>query len=348
MIPETRRYDIDWLRVIAIALLLVYHIGIGFQPWGVFIGFIQNDRNIDSLWVPMSMLNVWRIPLLFFVSGMGVCFAMRKRNLKMLLLERSRRILLPFIFGIIAIVPLHIIIWELYYRQDISYSISQGHLWFLANIFSYVLILSPLLIYLKKKHNGRVHNALSYIYRSPFGLLLVSIIFVAEAVIMAPETYETYSLTLHGYILGLLSFFFGFSFVYAGSSFWDTVLKWRWIILILALGLFITRCIFFDLQSPVYLRAFESNLWIFSAFGFSYKYLNRPSPALKYLTGAAYPVYIVHMIFLYLASYLVMPAALPAAVKLIIIITVTFAGCLVSYEYIIRRTKITRIFFGLK
>ena len=35
-----RRYDIDWLRVIAIGLLLVYHIGIGFQPWGVFIGFI--------------------------------------------------------------------------------------------------------------------------------------------------------------------------------------------------------------------------------------------------------------------------------------------------------------------
>ncbi len=348
MIPGTRRYDIDWLRVIAIALLLVYHIGIGFQPWGVFIGFIQNDRHIDSLWIPMSMLNVWRIPLLFFVSGMGVCFAMRKRNLKMLLLERSRRILLPFIFGIITIVPLHIIIWQLYYRQDISYSLTQGHLWFLANIFSYVLLLSPLLLYLKKNYNGRIHNALENLYRTPLGLLSVSIIFIAEALILAPETYETYSLTLHGYLLGLLSFFFGFSFVYAGSSFWDTVQKWRWILVFLAVSMFITRCIAFDLQSPAYLKAFESNLWIFSAFGFAYRYLNRPSPTLKYLTRAAYPVYIVHMIFLYLGSYLVMPTALPAAVKLIIIITVTFAGCLVSYEYIIRRNKVTRLFFGLK
>ena len=348
MIPEARRYDIDWLRVIAIALLLVYHIGIGFQPWGVFIGFIQNDRQIDSLWVPMSMLNVWRIPLLFFVSGMGVCFAMRKRNLKMLLLERSRRILLPFLFGIIAIVPVHIFLWKLYYRQDISYSISQGHLWFLANIFSYVLLLSPVLFYFKKNHNGRIHKILQSLYGSPLGLLSVSVIFVAEALILAPETYEAYSLTLHGYILGLLSFFFGFSFVYAGSSFWETILRWRWIILTLALSLFITRCIVFDLQSPAYLKAFESNLWIFSAFGFAYRYLNRPSPALKYLTRAAYPVYIVHMIFLYLGSYLVMPADLPAAFKLIIIITVTFAGCLISYEYIIRRTKIMRLFFGLK
>ena len=67
-----RRYDIDWLRVIAIGFLLIYHIGIGFQPWGVFIGFIQSEKPLNSLWIPMSMLNIWRIPLLFFVSGMGV------------------------------------------------------------------------------------------------------------------------------------------------------------------------------------------------------------------------------------------------------------------------------------
>ena len=97
MLPTERRYDIDWLRVIAIALLLVYHIAIAFQPWGVFIGFIQNAESLDSLWVPMSMLNIWRIPLLFAVSGMGVSFALRKRNWKQLILERTRRILLPFL-----------------------------------------------------------------------------------------------------------------------------------------------------------------------------------------------------------------------------------------------------------
>jgi hypothetical protein len=48
MLPE-RRYDIDWLRVIAIGLLIIYHIGIGFQPWGVFIGFIQNEKPLEWL-----------------------------------------------------------------------------------------------------------------------------------------------------------------------------------------------------------------------------------------------------------------------------------------------------------
>jgi len=105
-----RRFDIDWLRVIAIGLLILYHLGFVFLPWGVFIGFIQNEASLDALWVPMSMLNIWRIPLLFFVSGMGVCFAIRKRSWKELILERSRRILLPFLFGMFCIVPLHLFI----------------------------------------------------------------------------------------------------------------------------------------------------------------------------------------------------------------------------------------------
>ena len=63
-----RRYDIDWIRVMAIGLLLLYHIGIVFQPWGVFLGFLQSREPLEELWPPMALLNVWRIPLLFFVS----------------------------------------------------------------------------------------------------------------------------------------------------------------------------------------------------------------------------------------------------------------------------------------
>ncbi len=119
MSTTERRYDIDWLRVIAIGLLIFYHIGFVFLPWGVFIGFIQNEESIQGLWNPMSLLNIWRIPFLFFVSGMGVSFAIRKRSWRQLILERSRRILLPFLFGIMAIVPLHLFIWQKFYNQDL-------------------------------------------------------------------------------------------------------------------------------------------------------------------------------------------------------------------------------------
>src|SRR5690349_23001336 len=138
-----RRYDIDWIRVIAIGLLLIYHIAIGFQPWGIMIAFIANSTSWDSLWIPMTMLNVWRIPLLFFVSGMGVYFALQNRNWKELLKERAARILIPFLFGVFVIFPISLYIWQSYYKFGISYSPNPGHLWFLGNIFVYVVIFIP-------------------------------------------------------------------------------------------------------------------------------------------------------------------------------------------------------------
>jgi peptidoglycan/LPS O-acetylase OafA/YrhL len=343
-----RRYDIDWLRVIAIGLLLIYHIGIGFQPWGVFIQFIQNDEPLNALWIPMSMLNIWRIPLLFFVSGMGVCFALRKRSWWQLMLERSKRILLPFIFGIIFVVPVHIFVWQMYYKQDLVYTVHPVHLWFLGNIFIYVILLSPLFFYLKKNENGRIHQWLQKLFSNPIGLLFITAAFILEAMLIQPDIYETYSMTLHGFFMGLMAFLFGFLIIYSGENFWKTVLKLRWLLISLALALFLLRYFIFNLKAPDYLLATESVLWIMAVFSFAYKYLNHPGKILSYLSQAAYPVYIIHMVFLYLGSYFIMPLGIPATLKFILIIILTFTGSFVFYEFVIRRIYFIRPLFGLK
>lgn len=343
-----RRYDIDWLRVIAITLLLVYHIGLAFQPWGVFIGFIQNSEQIKGLWAPMSMLNIWRIPLLFFVSGMGVCFAIQRRNWKQLLLERSRRILLPFIFGLLAIVPVHILLWQKYYSQELSYVLHPVHLWFLANIFIYVILLSPLFFFLKKREEGRIGNGIRTLFGKPLGLLLIVAVMVLEALAFNPETYATFSLSLHGFVVGLLVFLFGFILIYSGEAARVLLINLRWISLLLGLALYILRYIIFDLTAPNYMLAIESCSWIYAAFGFGFKYLNRPGKALTYLSQAAYPVYILHMVCLYLGSYFILPLDLHAALKFILIICFTFLSCILTYELIIRRVSFLRPLFGLK
>ena len=348
MLTTNRRYDIDWLRVIAIGLLLIYHIGIGFQPWGVFIGFIQSAKPLESLWIPMSMLNIWRIPLLFFVSGMGVCFAIRKRNWKQLIIERTRRIFLPFLFGIFFIVPVHLFIWQKYYRQDMAYSVNPSHLWFLANIFIYVILLSPVFYYLKRNENGIINRWLKNLFRNPLGLMLIVGAFILEAVLVKPDTYETYSMTLHGFLIGLMAFLFGFCFVYSGNTFWRTVLKWRWLFLSIAVILFLVRLIQFELKAPNYLLAIESNNWIFAVFGFAYKYLNHPSKTLSYLSQGAYPIYIIHMIFLYLGSFLIIPLGIPTILKFIFIVAFTGIGCFTFYDLIIRRVNFLRPLFGLR
>ncbi len=343
-----RRYDIDWLRVIAIGLLLTYHIAIIFQPWAMFIGFIRSDELLEGLWKPMTMLNVWRIPLLFYVSGMGLYFAMRKRNWKQLLLERSRRILLPFLFGFVAITTLHMLIFQMHYNMPLGYYPHQGHLWFLGNIFAYVVLLFPLFFYLKKNENGRFRKGLSSFMCNPVGLLSISIFFVIEVLVVRPQFYALYAMTWHGFFLGLLAFLFGFLFVYSGKTFWQTVLRYRWFYIGLATVLFGIRYFIYTTEAPAYLTAIESNCWIFGIFGLGCKYLNKPGKTLSYLSQAAYPVYIIHMFVLYVGAMFILPLEIPILLKFLGIVAFTGAGCFLIYEFILRRVVFLRPLFGLK
>lgn len=348
-----RRYDIDWLRVIAIALLLIYHIAIVFQPWAMLIGFIRSEEISTTIWLPMTMLNVWRIPILFFVSGMGVYFALTKRNNIELLIERAKRILLPFLFGFVAITPLHMFVFQDYYNLGLSYFPHMGHLWFLGNIFIYVLLGLPVFYAIKKGMFSKQLSFLTRLFSNPIGLLFVNVFFIAEVLILQPKPFEMYAETWHGFAIGLLAFFFGFLFMSIGKEFWNTVRRWKWAFLGLAAILYTVRFVFLATEgplneAPLYLISIESNSWIFSIFGFCYQYLNKPSKALSYLSKAAYPVYIIHMVVLYLAAKFILPLHLPAIIAFVLITIITFIGCYVLYEFVIRRIPILSPLFGLK
>ncbi len=339
-----RRYDIDRLRVIAIALLLVYHTAISFQPWGFMFGFITNETPLVSLWVPMSMLNVWRIPILFFISGMGVYFSMQHRSGKQLFADRAKRILLPLLFGIFFIVPFQVCIVQMYYGQDPVYSPGTAHLWFLGNIFVYTAILAPLFFYLKKNQDGKFAKGIKKIGSNPFGLCVLPAAFIAETVLAKPFLYELYTMTWHGFFLGLLAFLFGFCFMLTGSRFWNNLLKYRWLFLTLAVGLYVFRL---QEQATGVRLVIESVCWIYAVFAFGYKYLNYPGKALSYWSRAAYPVYILHMLFLNLASVLLFPLQMDVHLKYALVLMLTVAGCWITYEFVIRKIPVAGILFGL-
>lgn len=343
-----RRHDIDWLRVIAIALLLIYHIAIVFQPWAMFIGFVRSKIPLQELWIPMTMLNVWRIPFLFFVSGMGLFFAMRKRNWKQLIGERSRRILVPFLFGIIAVTPLHMYVFQAFYKLPSSYYAHVGHLWFLGNIFLYVLLFLPIFYVLKHRELGRFNNFLNKLMANPLGPLAISLFFMLEAILVKPKVFAMYAETWHGFFLGALAFFFGYLFVYSGKTFWNTVKKWKWAYLLLAIILYAIRYFEFQMEAPGYLMALESNCWILSLFGIGYQYLNKPSRALSYLSQAAYPIYIIHMVVLYLVSLWILKIDIHPFLQFLAITTTTFVICFIIYDFIIKRVGFLRPLFGLK
>lgn len=98
-----RRHDIDTLRVIAFALLILYHVGMVYVvDWGFHI---KSPTLLAWAEWPMVLVNRWRMSLLFLLSGIALGLVLAGKSPARLIGNRSWRLLLPLVFGIVAIVP---------------------------------------------------------------------------------------------------------------------------------------------------------------------------------------------------------------------------------------------------
>src|SRR3954451_8214039 len=97
-----RRIDLDWVRIAAFGLLILYHVGMLYVSWGFHI---KSDHRIEALEPVMLVLNPWRLGLLFLVSGAATRFMTGKLTPGGLVRSRSLRSVPPLIFGMLVVVP---------------------------------------------------------------------------------------------------------------------------------------------------------------------------------------------------------------------------------------------------
>jgi glucan biosynthesis protein C len=160
---DDRRADLDWLRVVAILLLHLFHTGMMFNSWD---WHLKSPAALTVLEPPMELLHLVRMPLLMLISGMGTAFALRRRSPGSFALDRTKRLAWPLLFGMLVVVPPQIFIERLHQGTfDGSYldfypsvlalvpypqgSTSWHHLWFVAYLFVYCLLALPLLAWLR-------------------------------------------------------------------------------------------------------------------------------------------------------------------------------------------------------
>ena len=347
-VQPQRHHAIDALRTGALVLLIVYHATCYFQPWAKEMGVPVNNELLPEIWPPFEMLNIWRIPILFVVSGMGVRFAMERRTNRELLKERSLRILLPFVFGFFTLGALCVALDQYGTGKEIRYEPHQYHLWFLGNIYLYAVLMLPVLRHIMDHPDGPLMRATRWLLRTAWFPLVLALPGVVEVWLIQPEHYAGYPESLHALVLGAICFFIGFVCASNMDEFREGTLRLRWWITVVALALYGARFAQHFENTPLTLTALESMLWMMAIFGHAFAHCSFDSPKLRYANTAVYPVYILHEPITIFMVIILAQQPLTPWLKWPMVILATLGGSLLIYASVVSRVRWLRPLFGLR
>lgn len=97
-----RVHYVDWLRVLAVLLLFPFHTLRVFNDEDFYAKALPVTEWLDGvLW----FISIWHMPLLFFLAGCSTYLALGRRSAGQYALERTKRLLVPLVFGIFILIP---------------------------------------------------------------------------------------------------------------------------------------------------------------------------------------------------------------------------------------------------
>jgi len=372
---HARRYDLDWLRVFAFGMLIFYHVGMFYVTWD---WHVKSPSASPALEPAMLLVNPWRLPLLFFISGVAIRFATDRASLREFLPRRLMRLFLPLAFGMfVVVVPQayaelrlkgevgegFLAFWRDYALLRLHASIitpTWNHLWYIAYMLVYTLLLAAFVRPLSRIAGAGGERFFEWTERSAWRLLIVPALpFLAYQLLLDPVFPTTHALVDdwadHAHCLTML--LFGY-FAAKSPAFWRAVERATTPALLVALGLGMVLTaarLHWNTGSPgeTLLIAFRAGRvfygWavIAALLGLAQRFLNRRSRALSYLTEAVFPYYIIHQTVIVMVGYWLIPYRLPVLAEAAVVTGATVGSCLVGFE-VVRRIKPLRPLFGLQ
>ncbi|HWO21224.1 MAG TPA: acyltransferase family protein [Kofleriaceae bacterium] len=365
----SREHGLDALRVFAFALLILYHAGMGYVPWG---WHVKNPETSTALAYVMVFFSQWRLPLLFFISGAAVAFALRRRTLAQLAGDRVVRLLVPLVFGVLVVVPPQIYFERLtqgvryesylaFYRTVFDFvpypeggALSWHHLWYVAYVLVFSLASLPLFALVRRAAGERALQALAgALERWPLALYLIPLPAIAAGIVLDPRWPTTHDLVSDWANLTRSWLMFLWGFVFASERRLLDIVTRRWREL-LAVGVAVAVASYVVRARGgahpavrTTLSAYFALTWVFALVGLARARIAASTPLLRYATEAVYSFYIVHQTITVALVYVLAPVPLGIAPKLALTAAGTFLGSWLVYEAI-RRVPPLRPLFGLK
>jgi len=374
-----RLHYLDWLRLLAILGVFLYHASRPFihQEW--LIG--DESKSVLLSFIFLVFLGSWGMPLFFLIAGTGSLFALRRRSGRQFLVERAKRLLIPYILGCILLSPVQFYLewihkdwyrgsfmafiprlWQSLRDETIGPSFFEAlgsHLWFLAFLFLFSLIALPLFLWLKTEPGWRFISRLGALGERRGGILLLAIPVVLVRFALQPffPGYTDWADFLY-----MLFFFVAGYLLYADERLTLAVRRDGRVALIT--GLFCTATMLLALvigggqewlDDPgalgFYLAWALAGIngwcWTIAALSFGMRYLDFRNSWLAYGQQAVLPFFVFHQPVIVAIAFFVVGWPVALILKLPVIMLGSFAGTVGFYHLVLRRIGPVRALFSI-
>ena len=368
MNTKKRFYDIDWLRVLGMAGIFLFHNARFFneEDWHV-----KNAQLDFGMSVFVAILNQFIMPLFFVLSAMATYYALQHRTGSAFIRERASRLLIPLIFGIFVLIPPQVYIERLSHGEfqgsffdflphyfDGWYGFSGNfawmglHLWYLLMLFLFSAIMLPVF----RRINQSLPTSIADFFTKPFAVYLffIPIAIIEMLVNLSPETIGRREFGGWSPFTYLVIFLLGYVLM-TDERYRPAIERIRFISLtlsLLAMTIGFTLVLAFDVSTynPLFswIRAFNTWMWLLTFLGFASRHLNFNNNFLKYANEAVLPFYILHQTVIVNIGFFIADWAMAVFPKYLFLTITSFVVIMILYEFIVKRINALRLLFGMK
>lgn len=362
-----RSYDLDWLRVLGILFVFIYHSTRFYN--------VEDWKIKNVIWYPS--VEVWNIfatsfmmPLMFAISGASLFYALGKGGFGKFLKNKVLRLLVPLLVCVFTHASLqeylnaktHGVFGGNYFQFLPQYfqfdriEWKGEHLWYLLALFLFSIILYPLMRWLKGKGYGFLTRLDGVIAKTVvlYTLMLPPLLLY---LLLGPDSPWMENNGGYPYLTYLWILLLGF-LVVSDERIEEKIRQLRWVSLSVGLAMVIGFCILYTLAdkdtiSPglvlaIVMRVFGGWICVLGFFGLAAQYLTTPKPGLEYANEAVLPFYIFHQTILLVVGYFVLQLGLPDILEWAVVVAISFFLIMTLYEFAVRRWNVMRFLFGMK
>ena len=370
MNQDNRAYYLDWIRIGVILLLVPFHSAITFASRGD--GFIRYPQSVPAMDMALWFLSIWIMPVLFVVSGVASYRALQHRTPKQYARERHRKLLMPLLAGMLLVCPpmsyMRAMFMGSFHGSFLQFyprfftggiyprgNLTWGHLWFLAYLYVFSLILLPLFVRMaRERDRAKLVDASSFLERGRRTYLAAVPLMFTETVLRPVfPGFQNLVWDWANFTLYLLFFLYGFLLAINGRIL-DNIQRIRMFSLLLGSFLFAAMAGLrmlgvgpvIDRMVPAY-NALMVFAWVFAVLGYARRFLNLQGRFYQYLNKASFPFYIFHFLPITIAAYFIARSDFSVWLRYLIIMAVAYPSIFALYE-IIRRIPVLRFVFAVK